>query len=291
MDFNLSKKLSDYVWINGKFIRWEDANVHVLTHSLHYAGSVFEGERAYNGKIFKLLEHSSRLVKSAEYMHLKVNYSVDEISKASEEVLEKNNIKNAYVRPLIWRGAESLGLYNPVLTANLLIFAQESNPQFTSGLKLKVTPWKKVSSDAMPPQSKSSAHYAMLGISQKIAQDQGYDDCLILDQFDDIAECSTTNIFFGRGNEIVTPIADRFLNGITRQTVIEMAKNMGIKAKEDRLTLEDIGQYDACFATGTSAEIRGISSISTDKEKIEFTNNNLVVKLQNEYAKLVGKTL
>ena len=291
MDFNLSEKLSDYIWINGKMIPWDDANIHVLTHSLHYSGAVFEGERAYDGKIFKLIEHSSRLIKSAEAMHLKVNYSVDEISQASEAILKKNNLKNAYVRPLIWRGAESLGAYNPVLTTNLLVLAQESNPAFKSGIRLIVTPWRKVGDDAMPTQSKSSAHYSMLSISQKIAQDQGYDDCLILDRYDDIAECSTTNIFFGREGEIVTPIADRFLNGITRQTVIEMARNIGIRVKEERLMLEDIKHYDACFSTGTSAEIRGISEINTGAGNLDFPNHELVSKLQNEYGKLVGQNL
>jgi branched-chain amino acid aminotransferase len=154
-----------------------------------------------------------------------------------------------------------------------------------------VTPWKRVSENSMPPQSKSSAHYAMLSISQQIAQEQGYDDALLLDRFDEIAESTTTNIFFGRGGELVTPIADRFLNGITRQTVIEMARNMGIKVREERLTLEDIEEYDACFATGTSAEIRGISEINTGSMKLEFTNQVLVTNLQNEYAKLVGKKL
>lgn len=291
MDFKLSEKLSDYIWINGKIIPWDDAYIHVLTHSLHYAGAVFEGERAYNGKVFKLMEHSRRLIKSAEAMHLDAKYSADEISEATKIILEKNGLMNAYIRPLIWRGAESLGAYNPILTTNLLILAQESNPNFRKGLRLIVTPWRKVSEDAMPPQSKSSAHYAMLSISQQIAQEQGYDDALILDRFDDIAECTTTNIFFGRNGELVTPIADRFLNGITRQTVVEMARNMGMKVREERLTLEDIEEYDACFATGTSAEIRGISEIDTGFGKLKFKNHALVEGLQNEYAKLVGKIL
>ena len=291
MDFNLAKKLSDYVWINGKMIPWDDAYIHVLTHSLHYAGAVFEGERAYNGKVFKLMEHSRRLLKSAEDMYLEVEYSADEISDATKAILEKNNLKNAYIRPLIWRGSESLGVYNPVLTTNLLILAQESNPKFKNGLRLVVTPWRKVSEEAMPPQSKSSAHYAMLSISQQIANEQGYDDALILDRFDDIAECTTTNIFFGRDGELVTPIADRFLNGITRQTVVEMERSMGMKVREERLMLEDIEKYDACFSTGTSAEIRGISEINTGTSKLEFKNHDLVETLQKEYAKLVGKIL
>ena len=272
-------------------IPWNNANIHVITHSLHYSGAVFEGERAYDRKIFKLEEHSDRLIKSAEAMHLKVNYSKDEISQASRDVLKANNLKNAYIRPLMWRGAESLSAYNSVLTTNFLVLAQESNPSFRKGIKLVVTPWRKVAENAMPSQSKSSAHYSMLSISKKMAQDQGYDDCLILDRFEDIAECSTTNIFFGKGDEIVTPIADRFLNGITRQTVIEMARNIGIKITEKRLKLEDIEKYDVCFSTGTSAEICGVSEINTGKSNLKFPNHELVSRFQNEYAKLVGKKL
>lgn len=292
MDFNLSRKLSDYIWINGKMVPWDNAYIHVLTHSLHYAGAVFEGIRAYDGKVFKLIEHSCRLIKSATAMYLETNYSADEISQAVKDVLQKNNLKNAYIRPLIWTGAESLGLYNPDLTTNLLILAQESNPSFKNGLRLVVTPWRKVGEDAMPPQSKSSAHYAMLSISRKMARDQGYDDCLILDKYDDIAECSTTNIFFGREGELVTPIADRFLNGITRQTVIEIARSMGIKVREKRLMLEDVEQYDTCFSTGTSAEICGVSEINTGEGLLlNFPNDDLVGKLQIEYGELVGKKL
>ncbi len=291
MDFNSSEKLAEFIWINGKIIPWDEAYVHVLTHSLHYSGAVFEGERVYNGKVFKLTEHTNRLLKSAEYMHLQVDYSLEEIKVATEDILRKNNLQNAYVRPLIWRGAESLGAYNPVLTTNLLILAQESNPKFRNGLKLWVSPWRKIAENAIPVQAKSSAHYAMLSISQKLAQDAGYDDALLLDQFDDIAECTTTNIFFGREGELVTPVADRFLNGLTRQMVIKLAKNIGIKVREERISLEDIKEYDTCFATGTSAEIRGISSIYTGKQNIEFINDKMVAILQQEYAKIVGKEL
>ena len=291
MDFNSSKKLADFVWINGKIIPWDKAYVHVLTHSLHYSGAVFEGERAYNGKVFKLMEHTNRLLKSAEYMHLKVDYSPEEIAAATIDILRKNNIKNAYVRPLIWRGAESLGAYNPVLTTNLLILATESNPKFRSDVRLWVSPWRKITEDAIPVQAKSSAHYAMLAISQKLAQDAGYDDALLLDQFGDIAECTTTNIFFGREGELVTPIADRFLNGLTRQMVIKLARNIGIKIRKKRIALEDIKEYDTCFSTGTSAEIRGISSIYTGDQNIKFTNDKMVATLQQEYAKIVGKEL
>ncbi|MBA2629266.1 MAG: aminotransferase class IV [Rickettsiaceae bacterium] len=291
MNFKLSNKMSDYIWINGEIVPWDEAYVHVLTHSLHYAGAVYEGERAYNGKIFKLMEHTNRLLRSAEAMHLKVNFSADEINQATHEVLRLNNLKDAYVRPLIWRGAETLGAYNPILKCNILVLATESSPTFKNDMKLYVTPWRKIGVDAMPPQCKSSAHYAMMTVSQKLAQDLGYDDALILDQYDDIAESSTTNIFFGKSGTIVTPIADRFLDGITRQTVMEIARNIGMEVTEERLLLSDIGRYDSCFLTGTSAEIKGVSSISYDTAKVEFPNNDLVTRLQQEYAKIVGKIL
>ncbi|GAB4165780.1 MAG: branched-chain amino acid transaminase [Rickettsiaceae bacterium] len=289
MDFKLANKMADYIWINGEFVKWEESYVHVMTHSLHYAGSVFEGERAYNGKVFKLMEHTNRLLKSAEHMHLEVKYSAEEINDATNELLKRNNIKNAYVRPLIWRGAESLGLYNPVVKCNILIMALESNPEYKNGLHLCVTPWRKVGTNSMHPQCKSSTHYAMMTVSQKLAQDQGYDDALVLDQYEDIAESTTTNIFFGKGNLLVTPVADRFLNGITRQTVIEIAQNFGMKVREERITLEDIKAYDACFLTGTSAEIRGVSKISFDGKTLEFPDQEMTEKFQQEYTRVVGK--
>lgn len=291
MNFRSSARMSDYIWINGEFVTWEEAMVHVMTHSLHYSGAVFEGERAYNGKVFKLMEHTNRLLKSAEHMHLAVHYSPEEINKATDEVLKKNNLKNAYVRPLIWRGAESLGAYNPVLKSNILIMAVESNPAFKNGMKLYVTPWRKIGADSIPVQCKSSAHYEMMTISQKMAQDLGYDDALLLDQYGDVAESSTTNIFFAKDNMLATPIADRFLNGITRQTVIEIARDLGMKVIEDRILIEDLGKYDTCFLTGTSSEVKGVTSITHDHGVYNFPNDGLVTKLQMTYAKIVGKIL
>ncbi len=292
MHFSESEKLSDFVWINGKFVPWEDANIHALTHSLHYAGAVFEGERAYGGMVFKLMEHSQRLLKSAESMCLKVDYSVNEIMQATEDLLQKNNLRNAYVRPLIWRGAESMGLGAKV-SCNLLIMATESNPPFKSGLRLCISSWQKPSSDSMPPQSKSSAHYGMMIVSQQLAKEDNYDDAILLDQYDDITECTTSNIFFAKEKEgvVVTPIADRFLNGITRQTVMEMAKNMGMRVREERLMLEDIEEYDVCFTTSTSGEVKGVASIDVGNKTLEFQGKEMVNKLQQEFAKIVGKEL
>lgn len=291
MEWNEASVLSKYIWIDGKFVPWDNAYIHVLTHSLHYSGAVYEGERAYEGKIFKLEEHTERLLESAKLMHLDVKYSADEINEATALVLEKNNLSNAYIRPLIWRGAKSLGAHSPGTSTHLLILAVESNPQFRNNLRLTVSPWHKMPENSIPVQAKSSAHYAMMSIAQKLAQDEDYDDALLLDQYGAIAEASVTNIFFAREGELTTPIADRFLNGITRQVVIELAKNLGMKVREERLSLEDVKAYDNCFLTGTSAEIRGVASIYNNEETIEFASDKITSILQQEYAKITGKKL
>ena len=282
--------MSDFIWINGEFVSSNESYVHVLTHSLHYAGAVFEGERAYNGKVFKLEEHTERLLKSAEYMGIKIKYSAEEIIKVTYELLERNSLKNAYIRPLIWRGTESIGIYNPKLSINILIATFSSKNEFLNGLKLNLGGWCKPSPRALPPQAKSSAHYAMAIVSQIESSKLGYDDSLVLDEEGYVAECNVANIFFGKGNKLITPIADRFLNGITRQAVIGMAKNLGFEVTEARISLEDISKYDYSFITGTSKEIGGVGSIDLKKSVIIFQDSEGKVRLlQSEFAKLVGK--
>jgi branched-chain amino acid aminotransferase len=282
--------MSDFIWINGKFISSNEAYIHVLTHSLHYSGAVFEGERAYNGKVFKLEEHTQRLLNSAKIMSLEVGYSAEEINKVTYELLEKNTLKYAYIRPLIWRGAESMGIYSPELSVNLLIAAVSSRIEPLNNLKLNLGSWCKPSPKALPPQAKSSAHYAMVITSQITASRLGYDDSLVLDEEGYVAECNVANIFFGKGNKLITPIADRFLNGITRQSVMEMAKNLGFEVVEARISLEDIGKYDYSFITGSAREIGGIGSIDLKESVITFPDSEGKVRLlQSEFAKLVGK--
>lgn len=289
---NRSNIQENYIWINGKFKKATRVLLDPLTHSLHYAGAVFEGERAYSGNIFKLEEHSKRLLISAEYMSLNVDYSLQEIMHASNEILIKNALyDNVYIRPIIWRGSESLNIFNKKLTTNIMIIAipMQQRSDISSGLNLNIGKWRKPHPDTLPVQSKSSAHYAMSIISKKHAQLAGYDDSLLLDVYGNVAECTVTNIFFGIGNVIVTPIADRFLNGITRQTVIELARSMGIIVEEKRITLEDLEKYDTCFVTGTATEIKFVSSINYGDKKIVFYNRELVSQLQNIYTKLVHK--
>ena len=292
MSFNFSKKLADYIWINREFVKWEDANIHVLTHSLHYSGAVFEGQRSYNGKIFRLDDHTERLLKSADYMGLKHDYSALEINQACKDILIRNNLKDSYIRPLMWRGAGSLRIAtDDDCQVNCLILAINSNPPFRHNLRLTLGKWRKLPPDSIPPQCKSSAHYAMSIVSINEAKAKGFDDALLLDIDGNVAECTGSNIFFSTGNKLVTPIADKFLNGITRQTIISLAKEIGIDVSEQIVTLDSLKNYDGCFITGSAAEIASIASITTQKEVFHFTNLSIVQNLQERFAKVVGKSI
>ncbi|WP_347938748.1 branched-chain amino acid transaminase [Rickettsia oklahomensis] len=277
-----------HVWINGNLIPYEVARIHVLTHSLHYSGSVFEGERAYNGKVFKLREHTARLIKSAEALGLEVPYSVDEIIKAHKLVIKQNNIKDAYIRPLIWCGDESLNITNPNLSTNLLIAGIPSMTRsFEKGINLHISRWRKAMPNSTPVQSKSAAQYNMAITSKKEARALGYDDALLLDYEGYIADCTTTNIFFVKDKMLYTPIADRFLNGITRQTIIEIAKDLSLEVKEERLKLEQIENFTGCFVTGTAIEVQNINSIDLGKKKIIFDDHQIANTLKKEYGRIV----
>lgn len=277
-----------YIWINSELVPYELATVHALTHSLHYSGSVFEGERAYNRKVFKLKEHTERLIKSSEALGLKVPYSVEEIIKAHELLIEKNKIQDAYIRPLVWCGSESLNIINPKLSTNVLIAAISSMPQaFTTGFNLHVSKWRKAAPNMIPVQSKSAAHYNMAITSKKEAKALGYDDALLLDYEGYIAECTTTNIFFVKDNILYTPIADRFLEGITRQTIIKIAKDLGLEVKEERIKLEQIEDFTSCFATGTAIEVQNINSIDLDEKKVTFNDHKIADMLKEEYGRIV----
>lgn len=279
-----------YIWINGKLTETDHAKIHVLTHSLHYSGAVFEGERAYNGRVFKLKEHTQRLISSAESLKLDVPYSFEEIIKAHKLVIEKNNITDAYIRPLIWSGSESMNIVNQNLSVNLLISAIPSMPRCSAqGLDLHIGRWRKSAPDAMPTQCKSAAHYNMMIVSKKEAKLHGYDDALLLDFRGYVAECTTTNIFFVKDNFLYTPIPDSFLNGITRQTIIEIAQKLDIQVKEKYIVLEEIEDFTECFITGTAIELQSIASIDLGSKKVIFKNNKTLNILKKEYDKIVRK--
>lgn len=277
-----------YIWMNGEFVPQQDANISVLTHSLHYAGSVFEGIRARAGKIFKLQHHIKRLCNSAALMHLDISYTEEELIRATKELLRKNNLSDAYIRPIIWRRANDLKL-DSSCAVDIAIIANSSKTPLIENAHLLISKWRKTPPNVAPVQSKSSIFYAMMRIAKEEAVAKGFDDALILDYENYIAECTTTNIFFAKGNNLFTPIADRFLNGITRQTVIETAHNLGISAQEIRINVEDLNNYDACFATGTAIGIKTISSITSEKQKYNFNNTQIADLIRSEYNKLIEK--
>ncbi len=283
-------QLSEYIWINGDFIPLKQAKIHTFTHSLHYSGAVFEGERAYNGRVFKLEEHTERLIASAKAVHLQIPYSFDEIIEAHKSIIQKNNIQDAYVRPLVWRGSESLNIINKNLSVNLMIATISSPDKSVSTLNLYISPWQKPHPQAIPPQCKSSAHYGMMSVIQREGEILGYDDAILLDYRGYIAECTTSNIFFVEKDRLITPRPDNFLNGITRQTVIEIAKKLGIDVIETDMQLSDIIKFNECFTTGTAAEIKGVSSIDFGTKKLIFEENKITSLLKQEYSTLVRYT-
>ncbi len=278
---------SQYIWLNSQLVLSSDAKASLLTHSLHYSGAVFEGEMAYNGKIFKLKEHTRRLLDSASILGIKVPYSFEQIIEAHESLLEANNISNAYVRPLIYHGAESLNIVNDNLSVNLLVASCPVLERNSSPIRLVQSKWTKPSVQSMPPQCKSSAHYAMMITSKKEALLRGYDDAILLDDRSYIAESTTSNIFFVRNAALVTPIADSFLNGITRQTIIELARQFDIEVTEERIRVDQLLEFEECFLTGTSIEVRGVKSIKTLEIEMIFTKNRVTEFLRNKYADLI----
>lgn len=254
------------IWLDGKLVEWRDANVHLLTHALHYASSVFEGERCYNGKIFKGEEHSARLRRSAELLDMEIPYSVEEIEKAKYEMLAANGWTNAYVRALAWRGVgEDMGVSarrNPV---RLAIAGWEWGNYYgdakMKGAKLDIAKWRRPDPRTIPVEAKAAGLYMICTMSKHAAEDKGYSDALFLDWRGYVAEATGANIFFVKDGEVHTPLADCFLNGITRQTVIGLLKEKGITVHERRIEPTELADFEQCWLTGTAAEVTPVSEI------------------------------
>ncbi|MBO6466909.1 MAG: branched-chain amino acid aminotransferase [Pelagibacteraceae bacterium] len=284
-----------WIWMNGSFIPWKEATSHIINQGLHYASAVFEGERAYNGKIFKSKEHTERLFNSAEIMGIKIPFSHKQINNAKNDLLLKMNLKNCYVRPIVWRGSNQMGLS----TSNADIFVaiavwDDWHSYFKTekrleGLKLITSPWKRPSPETAPCNAKASGPYIICTMSKEFAEKKGYDDALMLDYRNYVAEGTGANIFFIKGNDIHTPIADCFLNGITRQTVIEMVKKQGLNLVEKHILPNEIENYDEALLTGTAAEITPIKSI--DDINYNTGKNTTSYKLMNDFTDLVNSSI
>jgi len=278
-----------YIWMDGKMLAWRDAKLHVLSHGLHYGGSVFEGERVYGGNIFKLREHSDRLRKSAEMLDFSVPFTVEEIENASKEVCEANDIVDGYVRPLAWRGTEQIAVSAQNCVTHVAIACWAWPKYFfpkggdDGGIALKTSKWRRPDPTTAPVQSKAAGNYAIGTMAKHEAESAGYDDALMLDFRGRVAESSGSNLFIVKDGKMKTPIPECFLNGLTRQTVMKLASEMGYEMEEGIIMPEDLQHVDEIFVTGTAAELSAVSKI----DDMEFKVGPVTKKFQETYADLV----
>jgi branched-chain amino acid aminotransferase len=278
-------KRDGVIWYDGKLVPWTDATVHVLTHGLHYASAVFEGERAYGGQIFKSTEHSERLRNSAQMLDFEIPYSADEIDAAKRLVLEKNGQKDAYLRPIAWRGSEMMGVSAQNNTIHLAIASWEWPSYFDpaarqKGIRLDMAEYRRPDPKTAPAGSKAAGLYMICTISKHKAERKGYADALMLDWQGRVAECTGANVFFIADGKIHTPIADCFLDGITRRTVIALAKKRGIEVIERRLMPEEMADFTECFITGSAAEVTPVGEIA----QYRFTPAQITQQLSDDYT-------
>ncbi|MDB5542570.1 MAG: Branched-chain amino acid aminotransferase [Devosia sp.] len=277
-----------WIWFDGQMVPWQDAKIHVLTHGLHYASCVFEGQRAYGGEVFKLTQHSQRLIDSGKTLDFTIPYSVEEINEACRQVLAKNNLVDAYMRPVAWRGSEELAVAGRNNKVHLAIAAWVWPSYFSveeklKGIRLEWSKWKRPSPETIPSSAKAAGLYMICTLSKDAAVANGYADALMLDYRGYVAEATGANVFFVKGDEIHTPTPDCFLNGITRQTVIGLAKENGYKVIERHILPDELGNYDECFLTGTAAELTPVSEVG----QYRFKPGKACTTLINAYTEAV----
>ena len=276
------------IWFDGNFVDWRDANVHVLTHAMHYASSVFEGERAYNGKIFKSVEHSERFKKSANLIDFEIPYTVEEIENAKYQALEKNGLSDAYVRAFAWRGAgEDMGVAssrNPVRVAVAVwSWGNYYGDAKFKGAKLDIAKWRRPDPATAPSQAKAAGLYMIATMSKHAAEDKGCSDAMMFDYRGYVAEATGANMFFVKDGEVHTPKPDAFLNGITRQTVIDLLKKKGISVIERHIMPDELEGFEQCWLTGTAAEVTPVGQIGD----YNFEVGALTKEISESYDKLV----
>ncbi len=277
------------IWYNNELVEWQDAKLHVISHGLHYASLVFEGLRVYEGQIFKLEEHTDRLFQSAELMDMKIPYSKEEINQSTKKIVSIQNVLNGYVRPFAWRGSEMMGVSAQNTRINVAIATWEWGDYFDpklklDGIRLDVSRWKRPAPDTIPWKSKAAGLYMICTLSKHEAEKKGYSEALMLDHEGNVAESTSANIFFkDKDGNLHTPIPDSFLDGITRRTVIEIAKSKNIKVYERKILPNELPNFVGCFLTGTAAEITPVASILENKFKV----CNTIIDLSESYQKTV----
>ncbi len=272
------------IWMNGQLKSWRDCKTHVLTHGLHYGSSVFEGERSYGGKVFKLEEHTQRLFDSAKLMDMKIPFSQQEINEACYRVLEANNIVDGYLRPVAWRGSEMMAVSAQNTKIHVAIAAWSWPAYFKNeAISLGWAKYRRPSPESAPVHAKAAGLYMICTLSKHECESQGFDDALMLDYRGQVAEATGANVFFIKDGELHTPIADCFLNGITRRTVIELAQGLGIKVNERVIMPEELPDMQECFLVGTAVEVKPVARIGD----ISFQVGEISNKLMEAYSALV----
>ena len=281
-----------WIWFDGKLVPWREANVHILTHAMHYASSVFEGQRAYGGVIFRLSDHSARLRKSAELLGFEIPWTVEEIDAACNQVVKANGFTDAYVRPVAWRGSEQMGVSPKGTKPHLAIAAWEWGKYFApeiaaKGLRLDIAPWRRPAPYTAPVHSKAAGLYMIATLSKKHADERGYDDALMFDWRGQVAEATGANAFFIKNGALHTPTPDCFLNGITRQTVMDLARRRGIEVVQRAIWPEELEGFEQMFITGSAAEVTFIQSAGP----WNFEIGELSRQLSQDYDDLVNRRL
>lgn len=281
-----------WIWLDGQFVAWRDAKVHVLTHGLHYASSVFEGERMYGGEIFKLTEHTERLFKSAEILDFQIPYTVEQIDEACKQTAAKNGLTDCYVRPIAWRGSEMIGVSAQQTKIHVAIAVWEWPSYFdpatkAKGIRLTWAKYDRPAPNTIPTAAKAAGLYMICTISKHAAEKDGYADAMMVDYRGYIAEATGANVFFVKDGVLHTPTPDCILNGITRQTVIQIAKARGIQVVERHIEKRELADFTECFIVGTAAEVTPVSEIG----EFRFTPAALSLSLMDEYARLVRREL
>jgi branched-chain amino acid aminotransferase len=277
------------IWLDGKLVPWREARVHVLTHALHYGGAAFEGERAYNGKVFKMTEHHERLVRSCRLLDYECPYGVEELNRAAEEVLAANKLVNAYVRPIVWRGSDNLGVSGKGIRLHCSVAAWEWPAYYPEevkrrGLKLVTSSWARPAPDSAPCASKASGLYMICTMSRDAANRAGFDDALMPDYRGQLAETSASNIFLVLNGEIHTPTPDCFLDGITRRTTMDLARKRGVKVVERAMWPDEMEKAGEFFVTGTAVEVMPVGQV----DQRRFDVGPITRQLMQDYHDLVN---
>jgi branched-chain amino acid aminotransferase len=277
-----------WIWLDGRLVPWRDAKIHILTHALHYASAVFEGERMYSGRIFALEAHTDRLFRSAELLDFSIPFSKEEVNKASIDICRQNGLEDCYVRPIAWKGTEQMGLSALNTSVHLAIAAWEWPKYFDEesrlrGVRMCWAKYRRPPANAAPTASKAVGLYMICTVSKNAAERDGYADALMLDTAGNVAEATGANVFFVKDGVLHTPIADCFLDGITRQTIIRLARENKIEVVERRIRPEELASFSECFVVGTAAEVTPVQEIG----EYRFTPGALTLSLMKRYSELV----